>query len=62
MGMSYIECRNIPIRYRTWFIDRIVKEIKNTGSSKSANDNSADARALMGKDRAQVPAKLRRFT
>jgi len=60
--MSYIECRNIPIRYRSWFIDRIIKEIKGTGSSKSASDNTADIRALTGKDRAQVPAKLRRFT
>lgn len=60
--MSYTECRNIPIRYRTWFIDRAVKEIKKSGDSKSAASNSPDARALSGKHRADVPAKLRRFT
>ena len=28
MNMSYIECRNMPVRYRRWYIDRLIKEFK----------------------------------
>ena len=63
MGFSYIEVYNIPIWQRIWFIKRLNKELKKAnGDSKAAHANSADARALMGKHRAQVPSKLRRFT
>ncbi len=63
MGFSYIEVYNIPIWQRIWFIQRLNKELKKAnGDSRAAHANSADARALMGKSRAQVPANLRRFT
>ena len=63
MGFSYIEVYNIPIWQRIWFIQRLNKELKKANSdSKAAHANSPDARALAGKHRAQVPAKLRRFT
>ena len=32
------------------------------GASRGAQHNSADARAMMGRNRAAVPSKLRRFT
>jgi len=67
MGFTYIECYNIPIWQRVWFIERINKEIKRanedqSGASRSAHGNTPDARAMQGRARAQVPAKLRRFT
>jgi hypothetical protein len=63
MGFSYIEVYNIPIWQRIWFIQRLNKELKKSGGdSKAAHANSAEARALSGKHRAQVPSKLRRFT
>jgi hypothetical protein len=67
MGFSYIEAYNIPIWQRLWFLERLNKEIKRaneaqSGGSRAAHDNSADARAMQGRSRAQVPAKLRRFT
>ena len=67
MGFTYQEAYNIPLWQRIWFLERINKEIKkanekNNGSSRAAHANSPDARALMGRARSQVPAKLRRFT
>ena len=67
MGFTYIESYNIPIWQRVWFIERINKEIKRSneaqsGASRAAQHNSPDARAMQGRMRSQVPAKLRRFT
>ena len=70
MGFTYVECYNIPVWQRIWFIERLNKEIKrandaNNGQgapTRGAHDNTPDARQLMGRQRAQVPANLRRFT
>lgn len=63
MGFSYDEAYNLPLWQREWFIKRINKEIKaSQGQSRSAEANNPEARALMGRARAQVPSKLRRFT
>ena len=58
---------NIPITYRVWFINRIGQEIQKSndngdGGSRAAHHNTADMRSLQGRDRANVPSKLRRFT
>jgi hypothetical protein len=53
-----------------WFIERINKEIKESNkkndgegaASRAAHHNDPNVRAMMGRNRAQVPAKLRRFT
>jgi len=63
MGFSYVECYNIPVWQRIWFIKRINEEMKRAnGQSRSPENNTAEARAMMGRARQQVPAKLRRFT
>lgn len=68
MGFSYYEAYNIPIWQRTWFIRRLnqefnkAKENNQPVQSKAAHTNTAEARALSGNHRQQVPAKLRRFT
>jgi len=70
VGFSYVEAYNIPVWQRIWFIKRLNKEIReanerskgNGSSTRGADTNSAEARNLMGRSRAQVPAKLRRFT
>jgi len=65
MGFSYIEAYNVPIWIRHWFIGRLNDEIKKSNKNQpthAAHQNSADSRSMMGRHRAQVPAKLRRFT
>lgn len=67
MGFTYVECYNIPVWQRIWFLERLNKEIKRAnskdgGASRAAHTNQADARAMQGRARAQVPSKLRRFT
>ena len=39
LGMSYSDIRSLPIPYRMWFIDRLVKESKE--KAQRANDNQA---------------------
>lgn len=63
MGFSYREAYDLPLWQREWFIKRINKELKaSQGQSHAAHANTPDARSMMNKARAQVPAKLRRFT
>jgi hypothetical protein len=67
MGFSYWECYNIPVQYRFWFIKRLNKELsrnseKENTPSRAAHQNDAQTRALMGLNRGETPARLRRFT
>jgi hypothetical protein len=68
MGFSYVEAYNIPVWQRRWFIQRINKEFMRAAEanqpsqSKAAHTNTAETRALMGNQRQEVPARLRRFT
>lgn len=65
MGFTWREVYNIPIWQRVWFLKRLQKEIKESGSNngtRAAHQNDAETRALMGRYRGQVPANLRRFT
>jgi len=63
MGFTYEEGMRLPVWQRKWFIDRLIKEIKQSGdSNRAAHTNDPTTRAMMGRHRDQVPAKLRRFT
>ena len=64
MGFTYTECMNLPVWQRKWFLDRIIQEMKASSGEKSraAHANDAHSRAYSGRSRAEVPAKLRRFT
>lgn len=59
----------MPVAYKKWFIARTFKEINGSGgednessASRAAHQNSPETRELLGRDRAQVPSNLRRFT
>ena len=69
MGFTYKEAYNIPIWQRRWFIERLNTELKRSQdkdgaqqASRAMHQNQPSAREMMGRHRAQVPAKLRRFT
>jgi hypothetical protein len=67
MGFTYNEAYDIPIWQRIWFINRLNDEIKKSNkdgqaASRAAHANHPEARAMQGRARSQVPAKLRRFT
>jgi len=47
MGMSYSDCKNLPLRYRMWFIDRLTKELerkRNAIAESTADANKQNAR------------------
>lgn len=60
----------MPIAYKRWFIDRIMKELNKGGDdggggatmSKALHQNTPDVRAMQNKARTQTPSRLRRFT
>lgn len=60
VGFSYRDAYRLPIFQRKWFIERVIREIKETNSSKA--HSSAEENTLRGKMRSQAPANLRRFT
>lgn len=73
MGFSYKEAYNLPVPYKRWFIERVVKELNRSGggdendpqpagASRALAANTPDARAMQGYQRTDVPARLRRFT
>ena len=70
MGFGYWEAYALPIWQREWFLERINKEITRTSdanggdgaTTRAAHHNDPSIRAMQGRNRAQVPAKLRRFT
>jgi hypothetical protein len=66
-GFSYKEAINLPVAYKRWFIERIVKEMKRSSEegnpqSRALHDNTPDVRSMQGRSREQVPSRLRRFT
>ena len=62
----------MPVAERTWFVNRVIKEIKQTHDTaaqqetipitRAAHDNSSAHRELAGLSRGEVPARIRRFT
>jgi hypothetical protein len=67
MGFTYSEVYHLPIWQRVWFLERLNKELKqasekDSSASRALHQNSPDMRAMQGRHREQVPAKLRRFT
>jgi len=66
-GFTYKEAYNIPVQYKSWFINRIVKEISrgkenNSNNSRPVHQNSPETRALTGMSRTESPSRLRRFS
>lgn len=66
-GFLWHETIHLPVAYKRWFIDRLVRELnkgegEGTSSSRALHQNSPDVRAMQNKARAQTPSRLRRFT
>jgi hypothetical protein len=66
-GFLWHETLHLPIPYKRWFVERIVQELRKTSDdgstqSKGLHANTPDVRSAQGRARAQVPARLRRFT
>ena len=39
LNFSYADARKLPLQYRKWFIDRLIKEIKSRTKNKEENIN-----------------------
>jgi uncharacterized protein (UPF0305 family) len=43
LGMNYTEVRNLPIRYRRWFIDRLLKYFQDKNNKhKNRQEKSSE--------------------
>jgi hypothetical protein len=70
-GFTYREAFNLPVPYKRWFIERIVKELnKGRGEdddpqpiapSRALHENSPEMRAMQNLTRTSSPSRLRRF-
>lgn len=66
-GFLWHETMHLPVPYKRWFVERIVKEL-NKGSdqgqnqSRALHQNSPDVRSMQSMNRTQSPSRLRRFT
>lgn len=66
-GFLWHETMHLPVPYKRWFVERIVKEL-NRGSeqgqnqSRALHQNSPDVRGMQNMSRTQSPSRLRRFT
>lgn len=66
-GLTWTETYNLPVAYKRWFIDRLVKELNKgsesgENSSRALHQNSPEVRSMQNKARTHVPSRLRRFT
>jgi hypothetical protein len=60
LGMTYGEAYNLPIWKRSWYLERVVKEInKANGDSKGS---SQESRGLSNRLRPSGPQRTKRFT
>jgi len=39
MGMSYSDIRSLPITYRNWFIDRVIKDMQAIKNARDKSNN-----------------------
>lgn len=67
-GFTYSETYSLPVPYKRWFIDRLVKELNkgkgpdgDSSASRALHTNSPEVRQLQGRARPQTPSRLRRF-
>jgi hypothetical protein len=68
----YSEVYNLPVSYKRWFVDRIIKELSkgNKGEgdegasapTRALHQDSPDIRGMQGRARTHAPSRLRRFT
>lgn len=65
-GFLWKETLHLPVVYKRWFVERIVKELNkgsenNTNQTKALHQNTPEVRQMQNKARAQTPSRLRRF-
>ena len=62
LGFTYADAFNLPIWKRRWFLDRVVREISESNTTKDAANDPMHS-ALAGSHRQdRAPSRLRRFT
>lgn len=71
-GFTYQDVRSMPIAERTWFVNRLVDELKRANKqaeesdtmplTKATHGNDPHLRQMAGLTRANPPPRGRRFT
>lgn len=67
-GFTWTEYNHLPVAYKRWFIERIIKEINKSAEgeggsqSRAAHHNTSELRSMQNRAHQNPPARLRRFT
>lgn len=66
-GFTFNEAWRLPVAYRRWYIDRVIRELKGKNSedpppNRALHQNDPQTREMLGMARSQSPSRLRRFT
>ncbi len=67
MGFTWGDYLDLPVTYKRWFQERLVKEItrsqsEGSGTTRAAHQNDPQTRSMQGFVHPNAPARLRRFT
>ena len=67
--LTWTEAYNLPITYKRWYIQRVIKELNKSnsegteGATQSRDlQSSPEVRETQGRSRTQSPSRLRRFS
>ena len=62
LGFTYAGVRNLPLAYRRWFIDRVIKELERNAEQGNPSKHEPDptTRLFAGMHRGQGPHRTKR--
>ena len=58
MHMQHSEIKSLPVRYRKWFINRLIQHFNKLNDKTKAQDSKVDARDKLAQFEEQIKKKL----
>ena len=58
LSMQYSEIKNLPVRYRKWFIDRLIKHFNKLNEKSRVQESKADNSEKLAQFEEQIKKKL----
>ena len=55
-GWSFAEAYNLPVGLRTWFVERLIKQLKDEAETMKSSSSSSGATVLTPHNNPQMPS------